>query len=254
LQRLLPALLGGRPSTPAASDLVRRVNADGELRIDEFTIEKLKLEQVHAVGSLRDLRLDVREAESHWAGGSLRVKLNAKFLPRPAYDIAAELNRIDLAKLPAPPYAAERFAGVASGTVHLTTQGVGRDELLQQLAGKGDIRVSNVEFRGWDVAATMSDGAPRIGASHWSAGDGAFVIRDRGVLLAGLRLQEGRETTFVRGNVSFGKNADLTIQVTSDGKREIRAPGPGQHMLKISGPLDLPRISVEEALVRLPAD
>jgi AsmA family len=254
LQRLLPAVLGARAVTPAPSDLVRRVNADGELHIDDFTIEKLKLEQVHAVGSLRDLRLDLREAEARWAGGLVRAKLNAKFLPRPAYDIAAELDRIDLAKLPAPPYAAERFVGVASGTVHLTTQGVGRDELLQQLAGEGDIRVSNVEFRGWDLAATMSDGAPRTGASHWSAGEGAFVIRDRGVVLAGLRLQGGRETTFVRGNISFGKNADLTIQVTSDGKREIPAPSARQHVLKISGPLDLPRISVEEAMARLPAD
>src|SRR5204863_505192 len=63
LQRLLPPLLGGSaPSTPA-SELVRRVNAEGELDIGQLTIEKLKLEQVQAKGYLHDLQLDVREAQ-----------------------------------------------------------------------------------------------------------------------------------------------------------------------------------------------
>jgi hypothetical protein len=254
LRRLLPSLLGGAAPSPAASELVRRVNAEGELRIDEFTMEKLKLDQVRAVGAMRDLRLEVRDAEARWAGGTVRAKLTAKFLPRPAYDVTAELDHIDLGQLPAPPYAAERFAGVASGTLRLATQGVGREELLQHLAGKGDIRMRNVEFRGWDVTASVADGAPRIGESRWSAGEGAFTVRDRGIVLAGLRLEEGREMTFVKGTVSFGQDADLTIQTATDGKREIRPPGAGQHVLKISGPLDVPRVSVEGAMARQPAD
>src|SRR5207245_924848 len=72
LQRLLPPLLGGSaPSTPA-SELVRRVNAEGELDIGQLTIEKLKLEQVQAKGYLHDLQLDVREAQAEWAGGKVR--------------------------------------------------------------------------------------------------------------------------------------------------------------------------------------
>src|SRR5205814_2103388 len=68
LQRLLPPLLGGSaPSTPA-SELVRRVNAEGELDIGQLTIEKLKLEQVQAKGYLHDLQLDVREAQAEPMG------------------------------------------------------------------------------------------------------------------------------------------------------------------------------------------
>jgi hypothetical protein len=254
LQRLLPSLLGGSTPSPAASELVRRVNAEGELRIDEFTMEKVKLEQVRAVGALHDLHLEVREAETHWAGGTVRAKVSAKFLPRPAYDISAELDRLDLAQLPAPPRLSERFRGAASGTLHLTTQGVGREELLQRLAGKGNIRVRNVEFRGWDVNASVADGEPRTGESLWTAGEGEFTLRDRRVVLAGLRLREGSEMTFVKGTVSFGQDADLTIQTGTDGKRDSRAPAAGQHVLKISGPLDVPRVSVEGALARQPAD
>jgi hypothetical protein len=45
----------------------------------------------------------------------------------------------------------------------------------------------------------------------------------------------------------------LTIQTTSDGRREIRTIEPG-HILKISGPLDIPRVSVENTAAHQPAD
>jgi hypothetical protein len=253
LQRLLPSLLGGATPSPAASELVRRVNAEGELQIDEFIVEKLRFEHVHAAGALHDLHLEVRDAEADWSGGKVHARVTAGFLPRPVYGVTAELERIDLAQLPAPPRAAERFAGTASGSLHLTTQGVGREELLQRLAGRGDMRVRNVEFRGWDVSASVADGEPRTGQSRWTAGEGAFTLRDRGVVLAGLRLESGREVTFVKGTVSFGRNADLTIQTTTDGRRESRTPEAGR-VLKISGPLDVPRVSVERTLTRQPAD
>jgi len=255
LQRVLPSLLGGSIEQPNAhaSELVRRVDADGELQVDEFTMEKLKFQQVRAVGSLQDLHLDVRAAEAQWAGGKVHAKVGANFLPRPVYDVTAELDHVDLAQLPAPARAAERFGGTASGTLHFTTQGVGREELVQHLAGRGDVRMRNVEFRGWDVSASVAEGEPRTGDSRWALGEGAFTLRDRGVVLVGLRLESGREFTFVKGTVTFGRDADLTIQTSLDGRRESRVVDSG-HILKISGPLDVPRVSVENAVARQPAD
>jgi len=257
LQRMLPSLLGGSPPSEApnehASELVRRINADGELRVDEFTMEKLKFQQVRAAGSLDDLHLDVRDADAQWAGGKVHARLSAKFLPRPAYEVTADLDQVNLAQLPAPARTTERFAGTASGTVHFTMQGVGREELLARLTGRGDVRMRNVEFKGWDVDASVAEGEPRTGESRWASGEGTFTLRDRGVVLAGLRLESGREATLVKGTVSFGRDADLTIQTTSDGRREIRTVEPG-HILKISGPLDIPRVSVENMAAHQPAD
>jgi hypothetical protein len=255
LQRLLPSLLGGAPQTPNehASELVRRINADGELRVDEFTMEKLKFQQVRAEASLDDLHLDVRDADAQWAGGRVHGRLSAKFLPRPAYEVTTELDQVSLAQLPAPTRSAERLAGTASGALHFTTQGVGRDELLAHLAGRGEVRMRNIEFRGWDVSASVAEGAPRTGESRWAAGEGTFTLRDRGIILAGLRLDSGREATLIKGTVSFGRDADLTIQTTSDGRRELRSVEPG-HILKISGTLDIPRISVENTAAHQPAD
>jgi uncharacterized protein involved in outer membrane biogenesis len=256
LQRLLPSLLGGSaPSTPA-SELVRRMNAEGELYVEKLTIEQLKLEYVNAKGSLRDLHLEISDAGAEWAGGKVRARIAAKFLPRPAYDVSAQLDRVNLAQLPGTGRVAERLAGFATGSLRLTTGGVGREELLGKLAGSGDFHLSKVEFRGWDVNASVADGAAHTGVSRWSAGEGSFHLKDRSISLEELKLDGGKEWTLVNGSLSFGQNADLAIETASAPKRKDRKAadfGNGR-VLKISGPLDGPTISVEKSSARQPAD
>ncbi len=256
LQRLLPSLLAGSSPTPAASDLVRQMNADGELNIGELTIEKLKLANVHAEGSLHDLLLDVRDADAQWAGGTVHAQVHAKFSPLPKYDVTAKLDSVNLAEIPAPGRFTERLEGFASGAVHIETEGVGRDELLEKLAGAGDVRLKNVEFRGWDVSASVADGSPHTGTSRWTTGVGTFTMRNRGVTVENLTLDSGLEQTSLQGTVSFTRDADLTIETLSAAKRRGRSIGVTEagHVLKISGPLDGPRVFVEKVAARQPAD
>ena len=249
LQRLLPSLLGGSTANPAASTLLRQVNAEGELRVDEFTLEKMRLGQVRASGALHDLHLELRQVEARVAGGKLRAKVRAAFEPRPSYEVSAELDRLDLRQIPSPGNLPERMTGLASGTVHLATQGVGRDELLQRLAGKGEIKLRDVEFRGWDVNASMTDGAPHEGASHWISGQGAFLVRDRGIVFPGLRLDGGAEMTLLKGTLSFAQDSDLTLQTLINDPAGSSLPDQG-YVLKISGPLDVPKISIERLVAR----
>jgi uncharacterized protein involved in outer membrane biogenesis len=256
LQRLLPSLLGGSAPSTSASELVRRVNAEGELGITQLTIEKLKLEQVLAKGSLHDLQLDVREAQAEWAGGKVRAKINAKFLPRPVYEIAAELERVNLSQLPGAGRIAERLGGVASGTLRVKTEGVGREELLGKLAGRGEFHLNKVEFRGWDVNASVADGAAHAGVSRWATGEGSLRLQDSSIFLDDFRLDGEKQLTLVNGALSFGRTADLAIETASARKSKDRKPsdsGTG-HVLKISGPLDGPKVSVEKSRVRQPAD
>ena len=256
LRRLLPTLLGGSAPSLPASELVRRVNAEGELDITQLTIEKLKLEQVVATGSLHDLQLDVREAQAQWAGGKVRAKIYAKFLPRPVYEITAELDRVNLAQLPGAGRIAERLGGVASGILQVKTEGVGRDELLGKLTGRGEFHLNNVEFRGWDVDASVADGEAHAGISRWSTGEGSLSLRDTSILLEDFRLDGGKQLTLVNGTLSFGRNADLEIEATSARKNKDRKSvesGTGR-VLKILGPLDGPKVSVETLAVRQPAD
>jgi hypothetical protein len=256
LQRLLPSLLGGSSPGPAASELVRQMNAEGELNIGELTVEKLKLANVHAEGALHDLQLDVREAYAQWAAGTVHAQIHAKFAPLPKYDVAAKLDRVNLAEIPAPGRFTERLAGLASGMVHIETEGVGREELLEKLAGGGEVQLKTVEFRGWDVSASVADGAPHTGTSRWTTGQGTFTMRNREVSIERLKLDSGGEQTSLQGTVSFARDADLTIETLSAGKRRGRTIGINEagHVLKISGPLDGPRISVAKAATPQPAD
>jgi hypothetical protein len=253
LQRLLSSLLGSANASPAASELVRRVNAEGEVRVDEFTLEKIRLTQLRVEGALHDLHLELRQADARWAGGNLRARMRAAFLPRPSYDVSAEWDGVDLAQWPSPADLSDRFAGLASGTLHLSTQGVGRDELLQRLTGKGEVRLREVEFRGWDVSASTADGAPHQGGSRWASGQGAFSIHDRGISLPGLRLDSGSELTLIKGTLSFAQDSDLTVQTLPREPNDSRLPEQG-YVLKISGPLDVPRVSIERLIARRPAD
>jgi hypothetical protein len=252
LQRLLPSLLG-TAANPAASELLRRVNAEGELSADEFTLEQIKLGQVHARGAFHELHLELPQAEARWAGGTLRGKLRAVFLPRPSYDVTTEFEHVNLRQVPTPSNLLERFTGLASGTVHLTTQGVGRDELLQHLAGRGDLKVRDVEFRGWDVNASMADGAPHEGSSRWVSGQGTFLVRDRGIIFPALRLGISPEMTLLTGTLSFAQVSDLTLQTLTDEETAPSLPDQG-FVLKISGPLDVPKVSIERLVARRPAD
>ncbi|HXJ06857.1 MAG TPA: AsmA family protein [Candidatus Acidoferrum sp.] len=256
LQRLLSSLLGGSSPSPAASDLVRQMNAEGDLSIGQLTIEKLSFAGVRAVGTLRDLQLDVREADAQWAGGTVHAQLNASFAPRPKYDLTANLDRVNLAEIPASGQFTDRLAGLASGTLHVVTEGVGRDELLQTLAGRGELQLNSVQFRGWDVSASVADGAPHTGTSRWTTGEGTFTMRNRVVTVDSLKLESGLEQTSLQGKVSFARDADLTLETLVAGKRRGRTTrvNDSGRVLKIAGPLDGPRVSVEKVAARQPAD
>lgn len=253
VQRLLPSLFSGKAQTVPPSELVRRLNVVGNVQVDEFTIEKLKLQQLHLQGSLHDLQLNVTDGRAQWAGGAVRATMVAKFLPRPAYDVHAQLDGVNLTELPIDVSVADRLAGLASGSVHFKTTGVGREELLQKLTGVGKVRLDNLEFRGWDVNASVADGEAHPGVSNWPSGVGTFTVRDRNVFLEDVRLDGGTQFTLIDGTVSFGREADLAVE-TSAGRRAVRnANGPGQ-VLKIVGPLDGPRITREKNASRQPAD
>ena len=248
LQRLLHSFSGdSAPATPA-SELVRRVDAAGHLRIGRLTIEKLKLDNVLAQGSMRDLKLDVQDSTAEWAGGRVRAKVNASFLPHPFYNVSADLDRVSLAKLPGTGRLADRLNGSASGSLQLKTTGVGREELLKNLDGNGGVNLKKVELRGWDLPASVADGATRAGVSRWPAGECAFLIRNRSVVLQWLQLNDPREQTSVEGTLSFGSDAELSVSTQSrDANRVQRKKASAKgHVLKISGPLDGLRLTVEK--------
>jgi hypothetical protein len=242
LQRLLPSLLGNA-NAAQASELLRRVSAEGELTTDLLTIEKIKLSKVHASLSLHALHLDVREAEAQWAGGAVHGGMQASFSPLPRYEMEAQIDGVNLAQLPWPPRWGERWSGVGRGKIHLSTNGVGREDLLKRLAGGGDLKLNNIEFRGWDVEESAQSGGPSTGASRWTTGEGQFQLSDQQVHLGGFRLEAPHQRTQLAGTISFGMDGNLAFTPRPRVATGARTTSQARE-LRLSGQLENPAVAV----------
>jgi AsmA family len=241
LQRLLSSMLSST-DTARASELLRRVSAEGELTADTLTIEKIKLAKAHANLVIHSLHLDVSNADAQWAGGTVHGGMRAVFSPHPKYEVTATVDNVNMAQFPWTSRWAERWSGLASGTIHLTTAGVGRDELLQQLAGAGNVRLSKIEFRGWDVEQSTESGGPFAGASHWTSGGGEFQLADQKVSLDGFRLDGTHQRTQLSGTISFGMDGNLIFAPRA---RAATATQISQaRTLHVSGQLENPDVAV----------
>jgi hypothetical protein len=245
LQRLLPSLLG-ETKTGRASELLRRVSAEGELTVDTLTVEKIKLAKARAKLALHALQLEIQDAEAQWAGGSVRGGMQALFSPVPKYEVTAEVERVDLAQLPWPPHWADRWSGIAAGKIHLTTSGVGREELLKQLAGGGEVKLKKIEFRGWDVESSVEAGTPRTGASRWTSGEGEFEVGEQKLRFDAIRLEAPRARSRMAGTIGFDMESNLTFAPGARDKRG-RETTHAARELRVSGPLENPTVVVQPA-------
>lgn len=244
LQRLLPSLLGNANAGGKPSELLRRVSAEGEITADAVSVEKIKLSKARAKVSLQDLQLKLRDVEAQWAGGTVRGAMDAVFRGTPKYEITAQIERANLTQLPLKAGWTERWNGLASGSVHLTTAGVGRDELLAQIAGRGDVRFKNVEFRGWDVAESLESGAPKTGASRWGSGEGEFAVKDRGLSFEAIQLDGAGTKLWLTGSLGFAKEVSLTFRAMAVDGRGMES-GAEARVLRVSGPPETPKVTVQ---------
>ena len=251
LQRLLPAGLGG-PAAPPPSVLLQRIRAEGELRADELVIEKIKLKQFEAHAKLAALQLGLRNVRAQWCGGEVSGTAQAEFSAKPRYSINASLEKIVIAQTPWLARASDRLAGTASGSVEIHAEGIGRDALIESLAGKGELRLTNVELRGWDLPATMAVGEWRTGNSRWAAGAGTFHVSDGGFDLNSLRLTSPSGEFLLKGSVSFSEDADMTAESHATGRKAV--PQNTVRFLQISGPLSGLKVSLEKATATQPGD
>jgi hypothetical protein len=252
LQRLLPSGLGGAAPAEPPNVVLRRIRASGDLRVDDLTIERIKLKQFHAQAQVEDLNLNLRSVQAQWSGGEVQGSADAAFSAKPRYEIAASFERVSIVQTPWLAHLANRLAGTAAGALELHATGVGRDALLASLVGKGELRLASVELRGWDIAGTMAQGEWKTGTSRWTAGTGTFHLGDGGFDLNSLRLASPSGEFLLKGSVSFSEDTDLTAESHTTG-RKPRTDGAAR-FLQISGPLAEPKVSLEKATVQQPGD
>ena len=248
LQRLLTSLRGESNASGRASELLRRVSAEGELSTDSLTVEGMKLTNARALLTFGDLRLEARNVAAEWAGGNVRGEVRAVFSPRPSYAVNVETENVNLTQFPWPSRWAERWSGTASGKLELSTGGVGRQELLKHLAGRGEVKLSKVELRGWDIPGSVDSGILRTGTSRWWGGEGRFEIAEQQVRFDGVRLEGGHGRIELLGTVGFDLSGDLSFLPEIGDRRSVKI-APGAREFSLSGPLETPKAIVRPATV-----
>src|SRR5207245_10928298 len=91
---------------------------------------------------------------------------------QPIYHGEAEVEGVDLAMLSDATAALKnRFAGAAAGQLTLTARGIGREDLLRSLEGRGTMGVRGPRLRGLDIRAAYLLEKLRPGASQFPAAD-----------------------------------------------------------------------------------
>jgi uncharacterized protein involved in outer membrane biogenesis len=240
VQRLMTSLLGETAASSKASELLRRVTAQGELTADALSVEKVKLTKAHANVRFHNLQLQVTSANAQWAGGNVAGQITAAFSPVPHYEVTAEVERANLAELPWASRWAERWGGTASGTIQLTTGGVGRAELLKQLSGGGDVRLNNIELRGWDVRASAELGVARTGTSRWTSGEGKFEIGDQEVRFDRIQLDGPQAHTQLTGTLGFDMSGEVNFLPGTASKRGTKI-AQASRGFSLTGPLETPK-------------
>jgi len=252
LQRLLPLALGGSSPPAPSSAVLKRIRADGDLRVDDVSVEKIKLKNFHAHVGLSGLKLTAENAQAQWSGGTVQGTVVALLSSSPAYDVTASFARVSLTQTPWLTQLADHVAGTAEGSLELRTGGIGREALVKNLTGKGQLLLNKIELRGWDLPGTMAQGEWKTGVSRWASGSGSFHIGDGEFELNALRLASNSDEFLLKGSVSFSEDADLTAESHATG-RAARQPA-AIRFLTISGPLTGPRVSLEKATAQQPGD
>jgi hypothetical protein len=252
LQRLLPAGLGGAAAPEPSKAVFALLRGNGDLRIDELTIEKLKFRQFRAHAALDSLKLSLNNVETQWAGGEAKGTFAVNISAKPAYEIFANFDHVAMAQLPWLARVSDRVAGTVGGEVTVKVEGIGREALLRNLSGKGELQLAKVELRGWDLPATLAQGEWKAGVSRWTSGAGTFHLSDNSFELNSLHLMSSSEEFLLKGAVSFSGETDLTAESHARG-RDGRTPGQVR-LLQISGPIAGPRVSLAKTSVQQPGD
>jgi hypothetical protein len=128
----------------------------------------------------------------------------------------------------------------------LTTNGVGREELLKQLAGGGEVKMNKIEFRGWDVEGSTESGNPRTGISRWTSGEGEFTVGEQKLRFDTIQLVSPQSKIKLVGSISFDMNGNLTFAPSGRVKPGTHAISAARELF-ITGPLENPTVLVQPA-------
>jgi hypothetical protein len=161
-------------------------------------------------------RLELQDAQADFYSGTVHATFRADLLPQPKYQVNAKLDRVDLRELVAiTANLQQRFAGIASGDLNLTANGIGREALASSLEGHGSIEVHGAQLSGFDFQhLTPAATQPPVPASFRLV-SGNFSLDSSKVRFTNLRLLGPEDFWEASGTVDFSHKLDFRLRAFS---------------------------------------
>lgn len=236
LDRMLP-FLNPRSPTNAVTDTLQ---ATGRLALDEFTLAPVTVHRLQGDLKVSGHHIEFTNARGQFYGGNIAASFEADFAAIPSYRVNLDFSRVDLLALSADsPNLAKMFSGAASGELLLNARGADKSDMLASLACKGKARVSDVEFRSFNLAESLHADATRTGTSAFRQASTTFTCADREIKFQGLLLQSPSAEIEGFGSLDFRRNLNLRLRVLPSEAEERSSPASDY---RLTGPLSSPQL------------
>jgi hypothetical protein len=242
-------------AAPLATGVVTRLAARGRLRVGEIDLPPLHVEQFDGEAEIAGRTISVRKAQGNFFQGKVSGSFDAQLLPDPSYEFQGSFDRVNLAQLGrAVPFLNNRIGGITSGSLTLSAHGIGRQNLIGSLEGKGTLNSRNVELRDFDLSSAFRSGDPPPGPAVFSSIQATYGISGRNINLSDSLLDDSRGRGKVRavGRIDFSHALNLqlhppVLQFEGD-------PGPApQTTILLSGTIENPKLIVPPSVSVSPA-
>ena len=245
LTRLLPFLA----AQPQPQPMPVWLRARGTLALGQFTLAPFVLRQLHADAAVDGRELHLTNAETGFYGGKLLGSIALNLVSQPTYEVDAKFRDVNLSQLAAHTFSlADLFSGSASGSLHISAKGVGREALLRSLSCQGSAQMRDAGYAGMDLLESMSAGARRPGATFFPSASAEFSCSGGKVQFSRLLLTGPKNQIAAAGFVDFQRQLQLELRSGSgaqDGSEAGRNSDPA-HVFELSGTLKSPQLSRAE--------
>lgn len=218
----LARIIGLEPAPAAAGPLgdapVTRLAARGRLRAGAISLPPMRIEKFDGQVELAGRAVHIRSAQGDFFGGKVSGSLDAQLVRTPSYEFQGRFDRVDLGLLArGVPSLDGRMAGTASAELAISAHGIGRQELIDSMAGEGELSGRNVSWRGIDLSnaeAGKGNGADPL-PELFSLLQGAYRIGNRSIDFSDLALESSGRRLEADGRVDFSHALNIRIHPSS---------------------------------------
>ena len=173
----------------------------------------MRFEQFDGEVELDGRTIRIRKAQADFFGGKTSGTLDARLVADPSYEFQGRFDRVNLAQLArAVPFLNNRIAGTASATLSVAAHGIGRENLMGALEGKGTLDARNAEIRGLDFSEVYPGGAQVSSSSPFASVAGDFRIQSRGIDVSNFVLAHSPDWLQADGRIDFSHALDIRIR------------------------------------------